>query len=160
MCSSNDSVKYVQSLERVFIVMIPLLIALYFGNSNVYKVLFLMLIGYILLFTVFCVYNSVDGFMECAITYEEDGKEYTKDWLAVSFVDRNSYRYLYDPRDIKSIAITSHCPWKGFHFDVPIKDINGMTNKAIRKNDVEEFNADINVVGKEQVIGKEERETK
>lgn len=67
MCISNESIKkiYVQYLEPILTASLPFLIALYFGYPNVYKIHRIMIIGYILLFIVYCIYLYLNWYITC-----------------------------------------------------------------------------------------------
>ena len=62
-------------LKPVFISVLPLLIALYFGNYNAYKILFLLLIGYILLFILIILNSFEIVVIEGNTNYERNGEE-------------------------------------------------------------------------------------
>ena len=94
MCDLSEKTKNIiarniKELLPIFILSLPLLIALYFGHNNVYKVLFLLLIGYIILF-ILLLANTVDVFMyNVNISFKRDGILYNKNAYTVGFLDRD-----------------------------------------------------------------------
>ena len=83
MCPSINKTN-ITGLYPIFILALPLLIALFFGHNNPYKVLFLLLIGYIILITLGLL--NMDRIFDIVayktnMNYKRDGILYSRDFF-------------------------------------------------------------------------------
>lgn len=113
------------SLKLTFYSLLPLLIALIFGYDNVYKVLFLLLIGYIIYLILYCINTFDCRMVTLDINYERGGQKMKEKHLGIILGIPSRDPPALD--EVRNIEIKSLQPSQDINFQIPGRKIKNMS---------------------------------
>ena len=109
---------------------LPFIMSLYLGHGNIYKVLFFILISYIILITVIIVKGCDMNLLENVIIYEDEfGKMQKTKYASLLCKEKNEILGTLKPEQIKGMDVKFIDPNKEVNVHVP----DGLFNKVIDK---------------------------
>ena len=127
-------------LKPIVISLLPLLLALFLGHSNVYKVLFIMLVGYILLLVVYSLNTFTEEIQEYTTFYTRGGLDFEEKRLQISLYKRGEKANV-QPHEINKIAVSSIVPYQEQTVNLTMTDV-AEALKKIRNGDSPAANDD------------------